>query len=102
MNELVNIFHLARTGVQYTGPWIAGEVYGIVPDGPLDMVPDQSERWYAITKGRYVGVTNSVAVADGSVTRVSHALRASYGSQAEAVQAFNNALAAHLDLIEVI
>jgi hypothetical protein len=33
---------------------------------------------------------------------VSHTLRASYGSQAEAVQAFNNALAAHLDLIEVI
>lgn len=101
MRVLIMI-HLVRTGVQHTGPWIAGEVYAVIPDSPLAMVPDQSEKWYAITKGRYVGVTNSVAVADGGVTRVSHALRAFYGSQAEAVQAFNQALAANLDLIEVI
>ncbi|KAJ7810046.1 hypothetical protein B0H13DRAFT_1927549 [Mycena leptocephala] len=86
-----------------TGPWIAGAIYGVIPTGPLALVPNQSgEKWYAITKGRYVGVTNSTAIADGAVTRVSHALRTLFSSQADAVQAFNAALAANLGLIEVV
>ncbi|KAJ7838434.1 hypothetical protein B0H13DRAFT_2367459 [Mycena leptocephala] len=84
----------AATGLCMTAPWVAGAIYGVVPGGPLTLVAENgsSDTWYAITKGRYVGVTNSTAIADGAVTRVSNALRTSYGSQAEAVQAFNQAL----------
>jgi hypothetical protein len=66
------------------------------------MIPDNGEKWYAITKGRYIGVTNSTAVADNAVTRVSHAFRACYTTQYEAVKAFNDALALNIGLIEVI
>ncbi|KAJ7625133.1 hypothetical protein DFH06DRAFT_1129072 [Mycena polygramma] len=92
----------ARTGIQHTAPWVAGAIYGVVPSAHLAMVPDNGEKWYAITKGRYVGVTNSTAVADNAVTRVSHALRSVYTTQAEAVQAFNDALDMNIGLIEVI
>ncbi|KAJ7433176.1 hypothetical protein B0H11DRAFT_2259700 [Mycena galericulata] len=91
-----------RTGLQTTGPWIVGELYSVVPSGPLALVPDHGEKFYAITKGRYVGVTNNNAFADGAVSRVSHALRAQYDSQAEAVTVFNDALASGLNIVEVI
>ncbi|KAJ7617532.1 hypothetical protein DFH06DRAFT_1342947 [Mycena polygramma] len=92
------------TGLRMTGPWVAGPVYGVVPAGLLALAPDTGDkgRWYSITRGRFVGVTQNLAVADAAVTRVSHALRQSYGSQAEAVEAFNLALASNLSLIEVI
>ncbi|KAJ7607447.1 hypothetical protein DFH06DRAFT_1347483 [Mycena polygramma] len=96
----------APRGVQLTGPWVAGAVYGVVPAGPLAVVPEANQvhtgKWYAITRGRYVGVTHSTAICDAAVTRVSHGLRAVYDTQYEAVQAFNDALEADLDLIEVI
>ncbi|KAJ7450269.1 hypothetical protein B0H11DRAFT_2246837 [Mycena galericulata] len=92
----------ARPGLQSTGPWIVGEVYNVVPAGPLALVPDKGEKWYAITKGRYVGVTNSAALADGAVSRVSHALRQLHDTQAEAAEAFNTALASPMNLIEVV
>ncbi|KAJ7615092.1 hypothetical protein DFH06DRAFT_1343946 [Mycena polygramma] len=82
-----------QNGLQMSAPWVAGALYGVVPAGPLALVPDRGEKWYAITKGRYIGVTNSGAVADHAVTRISHALRVSYDSQSEAVAAFNDALA---------
>ncbi|KAJ6494918.1 hypothetical protein DFH09DRAFT_1337560 [Mycena vulgaris] len=68
-------------------PWVAGNLYGVVPGGPLTPVPDHSEKWYAITKGRFVGVTSSTAIADGA---------------AAALAAFNSALALNLGLVEVI
>ncbi|KAJ7490195.1 hypothetical protein B0H11DRAFT_1912208 [Mycena galericulata] len=92
-------------GIRMTGPWIAGELYGVVPTGPLTTVPDNAEKWFAITKGRYIGVTNSAAIADGAVSRVSHALRTGYTTQGEAVAAFNKALsmnALNLDLVAVV
>ncbi|KAJ7079328.1 hypothetical protein C8R43DRAFT_951858 [Mycena crocata] len=93
----------APTYIRRSGPWVAGEIYGVVPTGPLILVPDNGEKWYAITKGRYVGCTPSVAIADSAVTCVSHALRTGYGSQQLAVAAFNDALAApFLGLIQVI
>ncbi|KAJ7682145.1 hypothetical protein DFH06DRAFT_1318730 [Mycena polygramma] len=92
------------TGLRMTGPWVAGPVYGVVPAGLLGLAPDTGEkgRWYSITKGKFVGVTQSLAVADAAVTRVSHAVRESFGSQAEAVAAFNLALASNLNLVEVV
>ncbi|KAJ7448468.1 hypothetical protein B0H11DRAFT_2247756 [Mycena galericulata] len=92
-------------GIRMTGPWVAGELYGVVPTGPLQAVPDNAEKWFAITKGRYIGVTNSAAIADGAVSRVSNALRAGYTSQGEALQAFNTALAMNalnLGLVAVV
>ncbi|KAJ7169408.1 hypothetical protein C8R46DRAFT_1217109 [Mycena filopes] len=92
----------ASQGIQHQGPWIAGALYGVVPTGPLTVIPDNGEHWYAITKGLYVGVTNSTAIADGAVTRVSDALRINYKSQADAVNAFNQALALNIGLVKVI
>ncbi|KAJ6453450.1 hypothetical protein DFH09DRAFT_1351268 [Mycena vulgaris] len=89
-------------GISMQGPWVAGNLYGVVPGGPLTPVPDHSEKWYAITKGRFVGVTSSTAIADGAVSCVSHALRTGYSSQAAALAAFNSALALNLGLVEVI
>ncbi|KAJ7440411.1 hypothetical protein B0H11DRAFT_2253031 [Mycena galericulata] len=89
-------------GIRMTGPWIAGEIYGVVPTGPITAVPDNSEKWFAITKGRYVGVTNSAAIADGAVSRVSHSLRAGYTTQTEALEAFNSVLALNIGLVAVI
>ncbi|KAJ7620617.1 hypothetical protein DFH06DRAFT_1341735 [Mycena polygramma] len=37
--------------LQSTGPWIAGALYSVVPAADLTAVPDDSEKWYAITKG---------------------------------------------------
>ncbi|KAJ7038542.1 hypothetical protein C8F04DRAFT_1179560 [Mycena alexandri] len=94
---------LASQGLQFTGPWIAGAVYGVVPGGPLTMIPDNGERWYAIARGRYLSVTNSATIADGAVTRVSHGLRISYNSQQDAVNAFNQALALpEMELVKLI
>ncbi|KAJ7035429.1 hypothetical protein C8F04DRAFT_1258981 [Mycena alexandri] len=92
----------ASQGLQYSGPWIAGAIYGVVPDGPLQVIPDNGERWYAITKGRYIGCTNSTLLADGAVTHVSRALRVGYNSQRDTVSAFNQALALNIGLVEVI
>ncbi|KAJ7836517.1 hypothetical protein B0H13DRAFT_2368687 [Mycena leptocephala] len=95
----------AVTGLHMTAPWVAGAIYGVVPGGPLTIVAENSssDTWYAITKGRYVSVTNSTAIANGAVTRVSNALRTGYGSQAEAVQAFNAALSMpFLGLIAIV
>ncbi|KAJ7168775.1 hypothetical protein C8R46DRAFT_1033946 [Mycena filopes] len=92
----------ASSGIQYTGPWIAGALYGVVPTGPLTPIPDNGERWYAITKGLYIGITNSVNIADGAVTRVSEALRTGFPSQLDALNAFNQALALNIGLIKVL
>ncbi|KAJ7429988.1 hypothetical protein B0H11DRAFT_2249989 [Mycena galericulata] len=93
----------AGGGLRMNGPWVAGQIYGVVPAAPLTPVPDNAEKWYAITKGRYVGVTNSAAIADGAVSRVSHSLRTGYSSQSEAIEAFNDALAMpHLGLVAVV
>ncbi|KAJ7678288.1 hypothetical protein DFH06DRAFT_1121779 [Mycena polygramma] len=87
------IVPVMQNGLQMSAPWVAGALYGVVPDAPLALVADRGEKWYAITKGKYIGVTNSGAVADHAVTRVSHALRVCYDSQSEAVAAFNDVLA---------
>ncbi|KAJ7436812.1 hypothetical protein B0H11DRAFT_1936409 [Mycena galericulata] len=89
-------------GIRMTGPWVAGRLYSVVPTGPLTAVPDNAEKWFAITKGRYIGVTNSAAIADGAVSRVSNSLRAGYGSQSEALQAFNDTLASPFNLVAVV
>ncbi|KAJ7431201.1 hypothetical protein B0H11DRAFT_2262224 [Mycena galericulata] len=78
--------------VRTTGPWIAGQLYGIPPLAPLTAVPDNGEKWFAITRGRYVGLTNNSAISLNAVTGVSGALSGRRTTQAEALAHFNSAL----------
>ncbi|KAJ7715979.1 hypothetical protein B0H16DRAFT_1741601 [Mycena metata] len=78
----------------FTAPWIAGNLYGVVPLAPWTAIPDRNERWFAITRGRYVGLTTNSAISVNAVTGVPSGLSTSCASQAEALNHFNVALAA--------
>ncbi|KAJ7041935.1 hypothetical protein C8F04DRAFT_1176592 [Mycena alexandri] len=82
------------TFIRLTGPWIAGSLFGIVPAGPLAAVPDNNDKWSAITRGKYVGLTKNNAIALNAVVGVPSALQDRFGTQAEALDHFNTALAA--------
>ncbi|KAJ7040100.1 hypothetical protein C8F04DRAFT_1254242 [Mycena alexandri] len=76
-----------------SGPWIAGRMYSVVPSAPLATVgEDTDETWYAITRGRFVGVTNVQALDAAATLRVSGAAHKGYSTQAVALRAFNAAL----------
>ncbi|KAJ7041692.1 hypothetical protein C8F04DRAFT_1176789 [Mycena alexandri] len=81
--------------LSFSAPWIAGNLYGVVPLAPLTAIPDRDEKWFAITRGRYVGLTTNSAISINAVTGVPSGLSDRCASQAEALQHFNVALAAH-------
>ncbi|KAJ7238447.1 hypothetical protein C8J57DRAFT_1246520 [Mycena rebaudengoi] len=86
---------------QLVGPWEAGVLYGIIPLQPLmPVLPDTNDKWYAITCGKYVGLTHNSAISLAAVTGVSQGLHNHYLSQTVALAAFNGALAAFA--VEVI
>ncbi|KAJ7664806.1 hypothetical protein B0H17DRAFT_1143567 [Mycena rosella] len=70
-------------------PWVAGSLYNVILAAPLAAIPDNLERWYAITKGRYVGLTTNAAISTAAVTGVSAGLHNGYSTQAAALAAFN-------------
>ncbi|KAJ7080721.1 hypothetical protein C8R43DRAFT_1143068 [Mycena crocata] len=78
--------------IRGTGPWIAGNLYGVVPTAHIIAVPDHNEKWFAITRGKYVGLTKNSAISLNAVTGVSSALSDRCSSQADAVEYFNEAL----------
>ncbi|KAJ7469884.1 hypothetical protein B0H11DRAFT_1920495 [Mycena galericulata] len=82
----------ANPFIQVSGPWRAGVLYGVVPLYDLEAVPDNGEKWFAITRGRYVGLTKNSAISLHAVTGVSTALSDKLNSQAEALEYFNDAL----------
>ncbi|KAJ7777829.1 hypothetical protein DFH07DRAFT_950883 [Mycena maculata] len=89
---------VATTRFQTRGPWIAGNLYVVVPSGPLlplakDPVPEGEDAplWYCITKGSYIGVTLSNDLVIAAVTGVSSSRMKSYKTQALALTAFNEA-----------
>ncbi|KAJ7229585.1 hypothetical protein C8J57DRAFT_1534333 [Mycena rebaudengoi] len=82
--------------VQSMGLWIAGSLFNVLPPIPLTAVADNSEKWYAITKGKYIGITPISAIATRAVSGVSNALQVVYHNQAEALATFNFALAHNL------
>ncbi|KAJ7022831.1 hypothetical protein C8F04DRAFT_1272129 [Mycena alexandri] len=84
-----------RDWLAFTGPWVTGTLYGVVPLGPITAIPDSNEKWFAITRGRYVGLTINSAISLNAVTGVPSGLSERFNSQAEALQHFNAALAAH-------
>ncbi|KAJ7887723.1 hypothetical protein B0H13DRAFT_1888765 [Mycena leptocephala] len=76
-----------------TGPWIAGALYSVVPQAPLAAVPDNGDKWFSITRGKYVGLTKNAAISLKAVTGVSTGLSEKHNSQADALDNFNSALA---------
>jgi hypothetical protein len=82
-----------------TGPWVAGALFSVVPAAALTAIvedPDSEQRWYAITKGKYVGITTNSILSTGAISGVSGAQHVSYSTQAEALGTFNFALSNHL------
>ncbi|KAJ6468696.1 hypothetical protein C8R47DRAFT_1078275 [Mycena vitilis] len=90
----------APAGFHTTGPWVAGALYVVVPAAPLmpivetNIVPDGEEgpKWYAITRGHYIGVTLSNPLALNAVVGVSYSAMKGYKTQALALAAFNEML----------
>ncbi|KAJ6455533.1 hypothetical protein C8R47DRAFT_1082755 [Mycena vitilis] len=80
------------TRFRTTGPWIAGSLYAVIPAEHLSAVPDNNEKWFAITSGKYVGLTKNAALSLNAVVGVSNALSTSFSSQADALDHFNSAL----------
>ncbi|KAJ6491115.1 hypothetical protein C8R45DRAFT_1096636 [Mycena sanguinolenta] len=85
---------LANNGFLHsTAPWIAGSLYSVVPLAPLAAVPDNHEKWFAITCGQYVGLTPNSAISLNAVTGVAGGLSDRCTTQADTLQHFNGALA---------
>ncbi|KAJ7869812.1 hypothetical protein B0H13DRAFT_1896494 [Mycena leptocephala] len=76
-----------------TGPWIAGTLYSVVPLAPLAAVQDNGDKWFSITRGKYVGLTKNAAISLNAITGVSTGLSEKHSSQADALDNFNMALA---------
>ncbi|KAJ7180033.1 hypothetical protein C8R43DRAFT_941763 [Mycena crocata] len=76
------------------GPYAANEVYSVVPLAPLEAIEEDSPapEWYAIIRGRFVGVVDEFALTEVAIRGVTHCTRKTYTTQAEALRAFNSAL----------
>jgi hypothetical protein len=74
-----------------SGPWIAGTLYGVVPETDLVAIADNSEKWYAITRGKYVSVTTNSAISLNATVGISSGLSDKCSSQAAALLHFNSA-----------
>ncbi|KAJ7744436.1 hypothetical protein DFH07DRAFT_963662 [Mycena maculata] len=86
-------------GFRTSGPWIVGALYIVIPTGGLLPIADDAtlERyWYCVTKGRYVCVTLSHALAWAAISSVSGGVMKAYKSQADAIAAFNESLQYHM------
>ncbi|KAJ7221988.1 hypothetical protein B0H12DRAFT_1234877 [Mycena haematopus] len=77
-----------------TGPWVANEVYSVTPTGPLSPVAEDvpAPEWYAVTRGRFVGVVDQYALSQVAIAGVGNSARKAYPSQNSAIRAFNQAL----------
>ncbi|KAJ7020483.1 hypothetical protein C8F04DRAFT_1275022 [Mycena alexandri] len=76
------------------GPFFANEVFSAPPAEPLSPVEEAvaAAEWYAITRGRFVGVVDQYALSDVAISGVGGAARKTYTTQAQALDAFNRAL----------
>ncbi|KAJ7770409.1 hypothetical protein B0H16DRAFT_1451893 [Mycena metata] len=81
--------------IRTSGPWIAGFLYAVVPNAPLGAVPDNGEKWFAITRGRYIGLTTNAAIAINATGGVSGGLGPKFSNQMDALEHFNSALSLH-------
>ncbi|KAJ7770729.1 hypothetical protein B0H16DRAFT_1715383 [Mycena metata] len=79
--------------LQSEGPWKAGILYSVVPREPLAPTSDTSDKWFAITRGKYVGITKNSALSINAVIGVGSALSDRCSTLDEALDLFNTALA---------
>ncbi|KAJ7689746.1 hypothetical protein B0H16DRAFT_1752804 [Mycena metata] len=76
------------------GPFLANEVFSAPPAQPLTPVEEAvpAPEWYAITRGRFVGVVDQFALSAVAISGVGHNASKAYPTQALALNAFNQAL----------
>ncbi|KAJ7119374.1 hypothetical protein C8R46DRAFT_1238643 [Mycena filopes] len=79
--------------IRTAGPWIAGFLFGVIPPVPLASVSDNGGKWHAITRSKYIGLTQNSAISINAVTGVSTGLSEKFSTQADALDHFNGALA---------
>ncbi|KAJ7867028.1 hypothetical protein B0H13DRAFT_2352116 [Mycena leptocephala] len=82
-----------------TGPWVAGALYIVVPTSTMAAIVEEAPPfgdptpvWYCITKGRFIGITLSNALALSATVGVSGFAMKGYKMQAIAVGVFNQML----------
>ncbi|KAJ7035485.1 hypothetical protein C8F04DRAFT_1182387 [Mycena alexandri] len=80
--------------LRHTAPWIAGNLYTVLPAGALTAVLDNGGKWFSITRGRYVGLTQDPSASSNAVMGVSNAATIKLANQTAALNHFNAALAA--------
>ncbi|KAJ7868662.1 hypothetical protein B0H13DRAFT_1896993 [Mycena leptocephala] len=82
------------------GPFFANQVFKAPPAESLAPVEEEvpAPEWYAIFRGRFVGVVDQYlvfslsALADLAISGVTHSARKAYTTQSDALHAFNQAL----------
>ncbi|KAJ7744431.1 hypothetical protein DFH07DRAFT_963656 [Mycena maculata] len=76
------------------GPYLANQVFSTVPAEPLTPIEEDvaAPEWYAVTRGRFVGVVDQFALSAVAISGVAHAARKAYTTQSLALDAFNQAL----------
>ncbi|KAJ7884950.1 hypothetical protein B0H13DRAFT_2343383 [Mycena leptocephala] len=76
------------------GPFLANEVFMVTPTEPLAPIEEAVPvpEWYAVTRGRFVGVVDQFALSTVAISGVAHGARKAYTTQALALDAFNQAL----------
>ncbi|KAJ7709326.1 hypothetical protein B0H16DRAFT_1745866 [Mycena metata] len=76
------------------GPFLANEVFSVPPSQPLDPIEEEvpAPKWYAITRGRFVGVVDQYALAETAISGVGGSAHKSHSTQSLALDAFNRAL----------
>ncbi|KAJ7034648.1 hypothetical protein C8F04DRAFT_1182927 [Mycena alexandri] len=76
------------------GPFLANEVFSVAPSQPLAAIEEAvpAAEWYAITRGRFVGVVDQFALSAVAISGVAHNANKAYATQALALDAFNKAL----------
>ncbi|KAJ7752280.1 hypothetical protein B0H16DRAFT_1723626 [Mycena metata] len=76
------------------GPFLANEVFSVAPSQPLAAIEEAvpAPEWYAITRGRFVGVVDQFALSAVAISGVAHNANKAYATQALALDAFNKAL----------
>ncbi|KAJ7484068.1 hypothetical protein B0H11DRAFT_2231800 [Mycena galericulata] len=89
---------VADPTLEQPAPYVAGILYAEIPTSylPSNGVVDNGQGWYAVFKGRKVGITQNNAVALEAVVGVSNNAMRSFKTFAAAHTAFNDALASGL------
>ncbi|KAJ7653360.1 hypothetical protein DFH06DRAFT_1330741 [Mycena polygramma] len=78
--------------VQSTGPWVVGSLFNVIPAAHLTGIDEIADKWYAITKGTYVGITKHNNLSSNATVGVSGSQQNGFTLQSEAITAFNTAL----------